>query len=59
MMLGSKEKFWANANHHPLDRPSAGHLKGVQGCQEERWPTSRLENSLFDPIAHSSSPNAS
>jgi hypothetical protein len=24
MMRGSEEKFWANANHHPLDRPAAG-----------------------------------
>lgn len=24
MMRGSEEKFWANANQHPLDRPSAG-----------------------------------
>lgn len=24
MMRGSEEKFWANANQHPLDRPAAG-----------------------------------
>ena len=24
MMRGSEEKFWANANQHPLDRPTAG-----------------------------------
>jgi hypothetical protein len=24
MMRGSEEKFWANANQHPVDRPSAG-----------------------------------
>jgi len=24
MMRGSEEKFWANANQHPIDRPSAG-----------------------------------
>jgi hypothetical protein len=24
MMSGSEEKFWANANQHPLDRPKAG-----------------------------------
>jgi hypothetical protein len=24
MMRGSEEKFWANANQHPLDHPSAG-----------------------------------
>ena len=24
MMLGSEEKFWANANQHSVDRPAAG-----------------------------------
>jgi hypothetical protein len=24
MMRGSEDKFWANANQHPIDRPSAG-----------------------------------
>jgi hypothetical protein len=24
MMRGSEEKFWANANQHPLDHPAAG-----------------------------------
>ena len=24
MMRGSEEKFWANANQHPVDRPAAG-----------------------------------
>jgi hypothetical protein len=24
LMRGSEEKFWANANQHPLDRPAAG-----------------------------------
>jgi len=24
MMRGSEDKFWANANQHPLDRPAAG-----------------------------------
>jgi len=24
MMRGSEEKFWANANQHPIDRPAAG-----------------------------------
>ena len=24
MMRGSEEKFWANANQHPIDHPNAG-----------------------------------
>jgi hypothetical protein len=24
MMRGSEEKFWANANQHPIDHPAAG-----------------------------------
>ena len=24
MMRGSEEKYWANANQHPIDRPAAG-----------------------------------
>jgi|GEM_PF-4166381 hypothetical protein len=42
LMRGSEEKFWANANQHPLDHPAAGlemspHSAGSRNRPCSRW----------------------